>query len=303
MKRDYDRYANVNKYEPGDIIYVYEDGYEKGVSGKLRSRFHGPYVVEDNSDPPVLKIKFANKSDLVHHDKIRKAGGRYTPMRVLRDRHEILFPDEPFSQSQAQKQIKTNTLLPPDIEKKITKKTHKTQPLKIIPNTDLDETIPFDIEEPTSNENGKLSSTSTNKLKEDIQSNHTKYKWPIKLRLGKSDHEYYIIPQNDAHQVSTRKRHSTRRQLSKKTEVSKIPLLTTIAEIEPLKLRLDKSRNEYYVTTNKDQTGPNRIIDPIDTKSINIENRLFPILEMEEPNYDDNSRAYYMCIQSLYVDE
>ena len=302
MKRDYDRYANVNKYEPGDIVYVFDDGYEQGVSKKLKNRFKGPFVIEDNSNPPVLKIKFPKKSDNVHHDKIRLAGGRYTPLRVLKDRHEILYPDKPFSASEAQKMIKSKALVPPDIEKKVTKKSHKPQPLKVIPDTDLDATLPYDVEKKSPRKQSKHIVSDLDRLKDNIKQHVNKYKWPIKLKLGKSNHEYFIIPQEDHHQVSTPKRHSTKRRLSNKQKVSKMPDLSAIKEIEPIKLKLDKSKDQYVIVSQLSKYE-SRVTDPllVSERKPTL-NTLTSILEQEEPVLHGEI-SLYNGIENLFFDK
>ena len=71
QKSQYDQRVHVNKYEPGDKVWLHQTRRFKGLSPKLQSRWVGPYKVVQRISDIVYKIKKTGKSIIVHHNRLK----------------------------------------------------------------------------------------------------------------------------------------------------------------------------------------------------------------------------------------
>ena len=66
-KKDYDTRAVQNQFQKGSLVYKYNTFFKK-----LSERWSGPFVVLEVLSPVLYKIKNRYKTEVVHHDRLKK---------------------------------------------------------------------------------------------------------------------------------------------------------------------------------------------------------------------------------------
>ncbi|MCG8078714.1 MAG: DDE-type integrase/transposase/recombinase [Candidatus Thiodiazotropha taylori] len=82
MKRKYDIRTNLNMFEVGDSVWLFDPVRKIGLNPKLQRPWKGPFKVIEKISDILYRVKQSprHRSRVVHHDKLRKYKGSNMPV-------------------------------------------------------------------------------------------------------------------------------------------------------------------------------------------------------------------------------
>ena len=86
----YNKSANQCIYQPGDLVLKFNKAREVGVSTKLLPIYTGPFLVTEVLSSVLIRIRDRRRSQIVHHDLVKKCTEKCIPMWLRRMRSEFL---------------------------------------------------------------------------------------------------------------------------------------------------------------------------------------------------------------------
>jgi len=66
QKRDYDSRIMQNQYSRGSVVLKFNE-----LAQKFQNHWSGPFIVEEVISPVLYKVRNRQKSEIIHHDKLR----------------------------------------------------------------------------------------------------------------------------------------------------------------------------------------------------------------------------------------
>ena len=117
QKRTYDLKLAQRTFQVGDLVYRLDSASSAGESRKLKPVYVGPLIVSEVISPLLYRLEGRQRSQVLHHDRLRYCADRSIPMWVRRKRHEILDLDStlPYSHDELEKSMDKapSDVLPP----------------------------------------------------------------------------------------------------------------------------------------------------------------------------------------------
>jgi hypothetical protein len=73
-KRYYDRQAKLVPYKKGDLVYLHDPVYKRGIAKKFSYQYKGPFEIEQRISPLIYRIRLTDgTSTVVHINRLKKA--------------------------------------------------------------------------------------------------------------------------------------------------------------------------------------------------------------------------------------
>ena len=86
----YNKSTNQCNYQPGDLVLKLNKTHEVDVSSKLLPIYTGPFLVTEVLSSILIWIRDRRRSQIVHHDLVKKCTEKCIPMWLRQMRSEFL---------------------------------------------------------------------------------------------------------------------------------------------------------------------------------------------------------------------